>query len=96
MQQEQLQNIWDWNQKQNMPVWVFLPVLPAMASFIRGKDVAVVGGGDTAAEEATYLAGLCRKVYLIVRRDELRASKVMQDKVFKSGNIEILMGTSDN
>ena len=58
--------------------------------FYRGKDVAVVGGGDTAAEEAIYLAGLCRKVYLIVRRDELRASKVMQDKVFKSRNIEIL------
>ena len=57
--------------------------------FYKGKDVAVVGGGDTAAEEATYLAGLCRKVYLIVRRNELRASKVMQDKVFKSHNIEI-------
>jgi thioredoxin reductase (NADPH) len=58
--------------------------------FFRGKDVAVVGGGDTAAEEATYLAGLCRKVYLVVRRKELRASKVMQDKVFRMGNIEIL------
>ena len=58
--------------------------------FYKGKDVAVVGGGDTAAEEATYLAGLCRKVYLIVRRNELRASKVMQNKVFKSGNIEVL------
>src|SRR5512140_640557 len=58
--------------------------------FYKGKDVAVVGGGDTAAEEATYLAGLCRKVYLIVRRDLLRASKVMQDKVFKTPNIEIL------
>jgi len=58
--------------------------------FYRGKDVAVVGGGDTAAEEATYLAGLCRKVYLIVRRDILRASKTMQDKVFKTKNIEIL------
>jgi len=58
--------------------------------FFRGKDVAVVGGGDTAAEEATYLAGLCRKVYLIVRRNELRASKVMQDKVFRMGNIEVL------
>lgn len=58
--------------------------------FYRGKDVAVVGGGDTAAEEAVYLSGLCRKVYLIVRRDELRATKVMQDKVFKTGNIEIL------
>jgi len=58
--------------------------------FYRGKDIAVVGGGDTAAEEAVYLAGLCRKVYLIVRRDELRATKVMQEKVFKTGNIEIL------
>jgi thioredoxin reductase (NADPH) len=58
--------------------------------FYKGKDVAVVGGGDTAAEEATYLAGLCRKVYLIVRRDALRASKVMQQKVHKTANIEIL------
>ncbi len=58
--------------------------------FYRGKDVAVVGGGDTAAEEATYLAGLCRKVYLIVRRDVLRASKAMQDKVASTPNIEIL------
>jgi thioredoxin reductase (NADPH) len=58
--------------------------------FYKGKDVAVVGGGDTAAEEATYLAGLCRKVYLIVRRDSLRASKTMQDKVFRTRNIEIL------
>jgi thioredoxin reductase (NADPH) len=58
--------------------------------FFKGKDVAVVGGGDTAAEEATYLAGLCRKVYLIVRRNVLRASKVMQDKVYRMGNIEIL------
>jgi len=58
--------------------------------FYRGKDVAVVGGGDTAAEEAMYLAGLCRKVYLIVRRDELRASKVMSDRVQKTPNVEIL------
>ncbi len=58
--------------------------------FYRGKDVAVVGGGDTAAEEATYLAGLCNKVYMIVRRDVLRASKAMQDKVMKTKNIEIL------
>lgn len=56
--------------------------------FFRGKDVAVVGGGDTAAEEATYLAKLCRKVYLIHRRDELRASKVMQNRVLKTPNIE--------
>jgi len=58
--------------------------------FYRGKDVAVVGGGDTAAEEAIYLAGLAKKVYLIVRRDQLRASKVMADRVEKVTNIEIL------
>ncbi|MCL2073361.1 MAG: thioredoxin-disulfide reductase [Marinilabiliaceae bacterium] len=58
--------------------------------FYRGKDVAVVGGGDTACEEAIYLAGLCNKVYMIVRRDQLRASKVMQNRVQKTNNIEIL------
>ncbi len=58
--------------------------------FYKGKDVAVVGGGDTAAEESTYLAKLCNKVYLIHRRDELRASKAMQKKVFNTKNIEIL------
>lgn len=58
--------------------------------FYKGKDVAVVGGGDTACEEAIYLAGLCKKVYLIVRRDVLRASKVMQDRTLKTPNIEIL------
>ena len=58
--------------------------------FYKGKDVAVVGGGDTAAEEATYLAGICNKVYLIIRKDHMRASKVMQEKVFNTKNIEIL------
>lgn len=58
--------------------------------FYKDKVVAVVGGGDTAAEEATYLAGICRKVFLIVRRDELRASKAMQKRVFNTKNIEIL------
>lgn len=58
--------------------------------FYRGRDVAVVGGGDTACEEAQYLAGLCRKVYMIVRRDVLRASVAMQDKVLSTPNIEIL------
>ena len=58
--------------------------------FYKGKDVAVVGGGDTAAEEATYLANLCNKVYLIHRRDELRASKAMQNKVLKTPNIEMV------
>ncbi|WP_319226386.1 thioredoxin-disulfide reductase [Draconibacterium orientale] len=58
--------------------------------FYRGKDVAVVGGGDTAAEEAMYLAGLCNKVYMIVRRDVLRASRVMAERVKKIPNVEIL------
>ncbi len=58
--------------------------------FYRGLDVAVVGGGDTAAEEALYLAALCKKVYLIVRKDHLRASRVMQERVAKTENIEIL------
>jgi thioredoxin reductase (NADPH) len=58
--------------------------------FYKNKDVAVVGGGDTAAEEATYLAGLCKKVYLIVRRDVLRASKAMQKRILNASNIEIL------
>ena len=58
--------------------------------FYRKKDVAVVGGGDTACEEALYLSGLCRKVYMIVRRDVLRASKAMQERVLSRENIEIL------
>ncbi len=58
--------------------------------FYRGKNVAVVGGGDTACEEALYLAGLCSKVYMIVRRDVLRASEVMQERVKGKENIEIL------
>lgn len=58
--------------------------------FYRGQEVAVVGGGDTAAEEASYLAKLCKKVYLIVRRDELRASKIMQQRVLNTPNIEVL------
>jgi thioredoxin reductase (NADPH) len=58
--------------------------------FFKGQDVAIVGGGDTAAEEATYLSKLCRKVYMIVRRDELRASKAMQNRVFKTPNLEVL------
>ena len=58
--------------------------------FYRKKDVAVVGGGDTACEEATYLASLCRKVYLIVRKPHLRASKAMQQRVFNTPNIEVL------
>lgn len=58
--------------------------------FYRGKDVAVVGGGDTACEEATYLASLCRKVYMIVRRNVFRASKAMQERVFSTPNIEVL------
>ena len=58
--------------------------------FYRGQDVAVVGGGDTAAEEATYLAGICNKVYLIIRKPIMRASKAMQDRVARTENIEVL------
>ena len=58
--------------------------------FYRKRDVAVVGGGDTACEEATYLASLCRKVYMIVRKPFLRASQAMQQRVFDTPNIEIL------
>ncbi|MDR0420837.1 MAG: thioredoxin-disulfide reductase [Prevotellaceae bacterium] len=58
--------------------------------FYRNKDVAVVGGGDTACEEAIYLAGLARKVYMIVRRNVLRATTIMQQRVMNIPNIEIL------
>jgi thioredoxin reductase (NADPH) len=58
--------------------------------FYRKLTVAVVGGGDTACEEASYLAGLASKVYIIVRKKELRASKIMQDRVFKNPKIEVL------
>ncbi len=61
--------------------------------FYRGKDVAVVGAGDSAAEEATYLSKLCKKVHLIVRRDEMRASKIMQQRVFNAPNVEIHWNT---
>lgn len=61
--------------------------------FFRGQDVAIVGAGDTAAEEATYLAKLCRKVYMLVRRDEFRASKAMQHRVAHTKNIEIIYNT---
>ena len=58
--------------------------------FYRKQNVAVVGGGDTACEEATYLASICKKVYLIVRKNYLRASKAMQERVFNTPNIEVL------
>ena len=58
--------------------------------FYKGKDIAVVGGGDTAAEEAIYLAGLCNKVYIIVRKNYMRASKAMLARVEKTPNIEVL------
>ncbi len=62
--------------------------------FYKGLDVAVVGGGDTACEEASYLAGICKKVYLIVRKDYLRASKAMQERVMNTKNIEVLFETN--
>ena len=62
--------------------------------FFKGHDVAIVGAGDTAAEEATYLAKLCNKVYMIVRRDEMRASKAMQHRVENTKNIEVIYNSS--
>jgi len=61
--------------------------------FFRGMEVAVVGGGDTAAEEATYLSKLCPKVHLLIRRDEMRASKIMQERVLKTENIVVHWNT---
>lgn len=61
--------------------------------FFRNQEVAIVGGGDTACEEASYLSKLCKKVYMIVRRNELRASQIMQDRVKSLPNIEILWNT---
>lgn len=61
--------------------------------FFRGMEVAVIGAGDSAAEEATYLSKLCPKVYLVVRRDEMRASKIMQQRVKTNPRIEILWNT---
>lgn len=62
--------------------------------FFRGKEVAIVGAGDTAAEEATYLAKLVPKVHMLVRRDEMRASKIMQERVLNTKNIEVYWNTS--
>ncbi|EAQ42111.1 thioredoxin-disulfide reductase [Polaribacter sp. MED152] len=61
--------------------------------FYKGQEVVVVGGGDTAAEEATYLANICSKVYLLVRKDYMKASKAMQHRVDKTENIEVLYNT---
>src|SRR5215210_1264084 len=61
--------------------------------FFRGKEVAIVGAGDTAAEEALYLSKLCTKVHMIVRRHEMRASKIMQERVKKTENIKIYWNT---
>ena len=61
--------------------------------FFKGEEVAIVGAGDTAAEEATYLAKLCKKVHMLVRKDEFRASKAMQNRVLNTKNIEIHYNT---
>ena len=62
--------------------------------FYRGKTVAVVGGGDTACEEALYLASICKKVYMVVRRDVFRASKAMQERIASTENIEVLWNSN--
>tara|TARA_R110002049_G_scaffold128597_3_gene286056 strand:- start:292 stop:1230 length:939 start_codon:yes stop_codon:yes gene_type:complete len=61
--------------------------------FFRGNDVVVVGAGDTACEEASYLSNICSKVYMLVRRDEMRASQIMQKRVLTKSNIEVLWNT---
>ncbi|GAB3813642.1 thioredoxin-disulfide reductase [Pontibacter rugosus] len=61
--------------------------------FYRGQEVVIVGAGDTAAEEATYLSNLCSKVYMVVRRGEMRASTIMQERVLNTKNIEVLWNT---
>lgn len=61
--------------------------------FYKGQDVAIVGGGDTAAEEATYLANICTKVTMLVRKDEMKASKAMQHRVLNTKNLEVLFNT---
>ena len=61
--------------------------------FYKNQEVAIVGGGDTAAEEATYLAKICKKVTMLVRRDEMRASKAMQHRVFSADNLEVKFNT---
>lgn len=61
--------------------------------FFKGQEVAIVGGGDTACEEATYLSKLCSTVHMFVRRDELRASKIMQERVFNTKNVKIYWNT---
>jgi len=62
--------------------------------FFRGKDVIVVGGGDTAAEEATFLTKMCSHVHLLVRRDEMRASKIMQERVLNNDKLTVHWNTS--
>lgn len=62
--------------------------------FFKGKEVAIVGGGDTAAEEALYLSKLCSKVHMLVRREKMRASKVMQERVLKAPNIQVYWNSS--
>ena len=64
--------------------------------FYKNQVVAVIGGGDTACEEASYLSKICKKVYLVVRRDELRASKAMQERVFANEKIEVLWNSKPN
>ncbi len=61
--------------------------------FFKGQDVAIVGGGDSAAEEALYLANICKKIYLLVRRDKLRASSIMQKRLMQTTNIKIFWNT---
>ena len=65
-----------------------------MGFFFKGKEVAIVGGGDTAAEEALYLSKLCTNVHMLVRGSKMRASKIMQERVLKAPNIKVYFNSS--
>ena len=82
--------------KKSWLAWVFLTVRPVMEHFSKGRTVAVVGGGDVAVGDALFLARGCKKVYLIHRRDELRAAKSLQKKLMALPNVEIIWDTVVN
>ena len=77
----------------SVPFRTFAIHLPSDGFFYKGQDVAIVGGGDTAAEEASYLANICNKVTMLIRKDHMRASKAMQHRVKNLPNIDIRFNT---
>src|SRR5690349_20562013 len=82
------------NDVENYPGYPDGRMGPEMMEDFRRQTVAIVGGGDTAAEESTYLAKICSEVHLLVRRDEMRASKIMQERVLNTPNLIVHWNTS--